>query len=182
MFRKESPERVTRDMKHWRVFFLIGIIFLLSACGTVGAVGTAAPAPTRSGGQSSTPTAMVLQVVRAPSTRLNPAYPGLQRTITDTATVNQLYQMALALPSAPPGIIHCPVDFDVTYQLTFNQGPQGQQQMTLDATGCRFLHLAADPYHTKASTEAFRAQLARMLGVSSLVPGTRQTVIPQTAM
>jgi hypothetical protein len=149
-------------MKQRYAFILASLLLLLlTSCGNI---------------LPSTPThtfqPTTLRVVRPKST-LGYSYPALDRTITNATTTLQLYQMALALPPFTSGIINCPADFGVEYQLTFSQPSQTPQHMTLDASGCQFLTIASPPQHARFSNDAFRNLLAHMIGLPSLVPKLR---------
>ncbi len=144
-------------MKYWQPFFLIGILFLLVACGSTSSSTTSASEK------------VALLVVRSPST-IGYNYPALTDAFANTTSIKQLYQMALALPDVPSGIMNCPADFGVEYQLTFLLIAPTPQQMTLDATGCQLLHISSDSRHPRVSSAAFRALLTSILHIPSLVP------------
>lgn len=110
----------------------------------------------------------VLHVVR---TDPLPGYhfASLNMVIHDAAQVQDLYNAAHALKTIPPGaVFHCPLDNGLEYHLDFLSAATSVQQMDLDATGCEFLHITAQD--ARFTTPSFRALLAKMLNLSSLLP------------
>jgi hypothetical protein len=68
----------------------------------------------------------------------------LDSTIRDSASVQRLYDAALALPDVPDGIYDCPADFGTSYRLEFLRGTSEERQMVLDPDGCRFLAIGPE--------------------------------------
>src|SRR5690348_1886257 len=111
-----------------RAFSLLFILFclLLAACGNQPAPTPALPNSNSSSGSTPAPATgpTVLHVTRsdpAPTGSLGP----LDKTVTDVATVQKLYQSALALPKyATEASISqsCLNDLGVIYHLDFLQG------------------------------------------------------------
>lgn len=116
-------------------------------------------------GASHQPTA--LHVTRTSNLAMVQSVP-FDRTIQDSATVQQLYDAALALPVAN-GVYNCPIDRGVAYHLQFLQGTAPLQQMDLDATGCRFLHITGQA-DARVTNDAFIALFTTTVGVKSLFP------------
>jgi hypothetical protein len=110
---------------------------------------------------------MTLHVTR---TSPRPGIPPLDKTVTDEAAVQRLYDAAMALPNAQAGTYNCPADNGPYYHLSFQRQQTEVQQMDLDASGCRFLRVgperSAQTVHQ--TDDAFRALLAQTLGIPSL--------------
>src|SRR5690242_6498046 len=72
---------------------------------------------------------------------LNDAMPlPFSRTSTDTAQVQHLYDLVRGLQPIPDGAVSsCPVDFGVSYQLTFRTASGVLLTASTDPAGCRFL-------------------------------------------
>ncbi len=134
------------------------LVLSLSACAGAGQTGA-------------TTLPNVLHVVR------NDTLPGhhfasLNRVIHDAAQVQNLYTSAYALKSIPPGaIFNCPSDNGLEYHLEFLRVTTSVQPMDIDATGCEFLHI--NDRDTRFTTSSFRALLAKVLDIPSLIPSDK---------
>jgi hypothetical protein len=64
--------------------------------------------------------------------------PYLEKTVTDLAQAQALYDAAQALPLPPKdaGAIHCPIDLGVAYDLAFTRGPTQAAWAIIKAGGC----------------------------------------------
>ena len=83
--------------------------------------------------------------------------------------MQNLYTAAYALKSVPPGAqFSCASDNGLEYHLDFLHATTSAQLMDLDATGCEFLHINARD--VRFTTSSFRALLAKVLNIPSLVP------------
>jgi hypothetical protein len=141
-----------------RVYLLAGlIVLLLTGCeGTWQAGETTGP--------------NVLHIVRTnplpiPGHHLAP----LNMVIHDATQIQSLYDAAHTLKKIPSGaIFHCPVDFGLAYHLDFLRANTLIQHMDLNAMGCQFLTIA--PHDTRYTTPSFRALLAKILNLPSLLP------------
>jgi len=113
----------------------------------------------------------MIRFTTLPGTKLPP----FQINITDRTRVQRLYQALQALPKFPANtVINCPVDDGVKYHLDFFQSNTALIQATLDASGCRALHLTTSD--VRRTNDAFFSLLAKEIGVSP----TSLLVTPQT--
>ncbi|HKW20626.1 MAG TPA: hypothetical protein VJO13_04560 [Ktedonobacterales bacterium] len=70
-------------------------------------------------------------------------------TSTDTAQVHHLYDLVRGLQPIPDGAISsCPVDFGVSYRLTFRTASGVLLTATIDPAGCQFLSVGNRGYYT----------------------------------
>lgn len=155
-----------------RAFLLLSLLFclLLAACGNRPAPTPALPNSNSSSG--STPASAtgptVLHVTRSdpsPNGSLGP----LDKTVTDAATVRNLYQSALALPKYATGASisqSCLNDLGVIYHLNFLQGSSQIQLMNLDPGNCKILYLSQTDL--RQVNDAFLTLLKQALQVNSL--------------
>lgn len=119
-------------------------------------------------------TATSLHVVRTSAFPSN-HIPPFERTATDAAKVQRLYNALLALPAFPSGIIHCPADFGVVYHLTFFNQSVIVVQATVKPDGCRGVTLSnGQPRWVR--DDQFWAVFADTLGVPESVV---YPVVPQ---
>jgi hypothetical protein len=86
-------------------------------------------------------TATSLHVIRTSAFPSN-HIPPFERTATDAAKVQRLYNALLALPTPPPGPLSCPVDFGVAYHVTFFNQSVIVLQATVKPDGCRSVSLS----------------------------------------
>lgn len=102
--------------------------------------------------------------------------PPFERTATDAAKVQRLYDALLALPTPPTGTIHCPADFGVAYHLTFFRMGATVLQATVEGSGCRFVALS-NGERRWAYSDTFWAVFADTLDVpeSELFPTPQPT-------
>jgi len=78
--------------------------------------------------------------------------------------VQRLYQAIQALPRFPTNqVFNCPVDNGIKYQLDFFQGNATFLHVTLDASGCRALHLTTKD--VRQTNDAFFSLLASEIGL-----------------
>ena len=140
-------------MKFVSFFSIIALFLFFSGCSSTQA----------SSGTSSE--IMILHVVR--SAHLDQTqYAPLDRTITDTQAVHQLYAKALALPKiSSGGVYNCPSDIGLIYHLDFQQNGSSHK-MDLDATGCQFLQLSSKDI--RQTNESFLSLAAQVIQIPSL--------------
>ena len=100
--------------------------------------------------------------------------PPFERTATDPAKVQRLYNALLALPTPPPGIF-CPIDFGVAYHLTFFNRGVTILQATVKPDGCRSVSLSNGKSRW-AYSDTFWTLFADTLGVPESVV---YPVVPQ---
>ncbi len=102
--------------------------------------------------------------------------PPFERTATDAAKVQRLYNALLALPTPPPsGTIYCPADFGVAYHLTFFRMGTTVLRATVEGSGCRYVALS-NGERRWAYSDTFWAVFADTLGVPESVV---YPVVPQ---
>ena len=90
-------------------------------------------------------------------------------TVQDSQAIQRLYDAALALPAVEPGATYfCPLSIGLVYHLDFLVHGFLVQQMNLEATGCRFLHIGQDD--TRIADQAFLDKVAQLVGLPTLVP------------
>lgn len=106
--------------------------------------------------------------------------PPFQRTATDAAKVQRLYNALLALPAFPPGTFSCPADFGVAYHLTFFNQSVIALQATVKPDGCEGVSFNGTTQWTKwvATSPQFWTLFADTLGVPESVV---YPVVPQPA-
>ena len=86
-------------------------------------------------------------------------------TVNDTTKAQRLYDAVRALP--PPigdGIISCPIDFGISYQLTFRSDSGVQLTAIFQGGGCRALYIGGNHGYTTDAT--FWRLLADTFGIS----------------
>ena len=91
--------------------------------------------------RAATATKLTLRVTRTSARTL--MFP-LDITIRDSASVQRLYDAALALPDILDRVYNCPADFGTSYRLEFLRGTLEAQQMEFDPDGCRFLTIGPE--------------------------------------
>ena len=142
----------------WRFFFLVLPLLLVSGCGFVQTASAAGEPPT---------TLQVQRINHLPGNRYPPFSP---RTITDQQAVQRLYAAAQALPPLNrSGIMHCPVDLALDYQLDFSRGQTRMQEIVLHPTGCSSVEFGKND--ARKLTPAFEQLFMQTVGISKLVPG-----------
>jgi hypothetical protein len=142
-------------MKSKGTFFVLLLIFLLAGCGSTNTNGGTPPSPT------------VLHVIRISSNPYGMHVAPFDRTVTDTAAVQQLYTTAQGLPAAK-GTYDCAKDLGLVYHLNFLQGTTPMQQMDLEASGCGFLHISKTD--ARLINSSFVSLFTRTIGIPSLIP------------
>jgi hypothetical protein len=103
-------------------------------------------------------------------TRTGFGLPALDVTVTNAAQVRRLFDAALALRNVPEGAMFaCPADWGTRYHLTFTAHDSAPVEMTLDASGCRFLFVEpSGPSYFQ--TDAFRALFSEVTGITPIEP------------
>src|SRR5437763_3182779 len=87
-----------------------------------------------------------------------------ETNVTDPTKTQQLYQAMQALPKIPAdAVIHCPPDNGIKYHLDFFQGSTPLPQATLDASGCRMLHLTTTD--VRQTNDTFWSLLTTITGI-----------------
>lgn len=150
-----------------RTALILLAVLLLAGCGTLSRTDETGSDSIPLGTTATPALPKELHVVRP---AIN-GYPSLDRTIHNTEAVQRLYRAAHALSVPPPGIVNCPKDIGMIYDLTFLQGATPLQQITLQAAGCQFLRLNQQASGVRSTTDAFRSLFLKTVGISSLVPG-----------
>lgn len=90
-------------------------------------------------------------------------------TVQNSQAIQRLYDAALALPAVEPGATYfCPLSIGLVYHLDFLVYSFLVQQMNLEATGCRFLHIGQDD--TRIADQVFLDAVAQLVGLPTLVP------------
>lgn len=158
------------------VFVLLFCLFLTgcststsvqtSSSNTTGTQPTADSTSTAPSQASGSPT--VLRVTRTDPSATNNIGP-LNKTVTDAATVQQLYTSALKAPVYPTGTSisqSCLNDTGVIYHLDFLQGTTEVQHMNLDPGNCKILYLSQT--NLRQASDTFLSLLKQALQVNSL--------------
>jgi hypothetical protein len=127
-------------------------VVLLAGCGQAAIV--ASPA-----------TVTTVHVVRTSAFPQN-HIPPLERTITDAAKVQRLYDAMLAMPAFPPGVIHCSVDSGLAYRLTFKRASGQTIPVVAAPDGCAYGAFGAADRRFAANTQ-FWELFAATLGIPS---------------
>ncbi len=152
-------------MQFQRAILILLAVLLLAGCSAVSRPGGT--------GSNSIPLSTATPVLPTALHVTRPAingYPSLNRRVQDTQAVQRLYRAAYALPVRPPGTGHCPLDNGIINYLIFLRGTTPLQQMTLQATGCRYLRLDQSD-GVRLTTQAFQSLFLKTVGIPSLVPG-----------
>jgi len=90
--------------------------------------------------------------------------PPFEAKLTDRTRVQRLYQAIQVLPRFPTNqVFNCPADNGVKYHLDFFHGNALLLQATLDASGCRALHLS--PSDVRQTNDTFFSLLAKEIGM-----------------
>jgi hypothetical protein len=157
--------------------FLLSSFFLAACGGSAASTGQSNADPTNSASSSSSsgndtsasansPT--VLIVTRTDPSSTNNLGP-LNKTVSNTSTVQNLYSMAKVLPAyATQESISqsCLNDLGVIYHLDFRQGSAEVQRMNLDPGACKILYLSRTDL--RQVNEAFLDLLKQAIQVTSL--------------
>lgn len=162
-------------MKRYLGIYVLLFCLFLTACGgpTSSSVTASTPtAPSTTDAPSVTPTASgdptVLHVTRTDPSATNNIGP-LDKTITDSATVQDLFSMAKKSPAYPTGTSiseSCLNDLGVIYHLDFLQGTTEVQRMNLDPGNCKVLYLSQTDL--RQASDTFLNRLKEALQVTSL--------------
>jgi hypothetical protein len=143
----------------WRArfqwFLFLGCLLTLIAVGCATDTGVKPPQPATSPDKLN-----VTRFTTIPGTQLPP----FEANITDRTRVQRLYQAIQALPRFPANqVFNCPADKGIKYHLDFFHGNAVILQATLDASGCRALHLSTSD--VRQTYDAFFSLLAKEIGV-----------------
>ena len=116
--------------------FLLGLLALLSACGTNSGAGNA---PTGK------PDSMSIQIDQ---------FIGGKKimTLTDASMVQQLYATIYALPQMPDNL-PCPADAGPSYTLTFNQGGRALVTVVAERAGCEPVSIKGESRDRRGSSD-----------------------------
>lgn len=157
-------------MKRSLIFVSLLFCLFLAACG--GSSGPTTAGSNANAASGTTPasanTSLVLHVTRtdpSPTSNLGP----LDKTVTNTQTVQNLYHAAFALPAYAVGSSisqSCLSDTGVIYHLDFLQGSNEVQKMNLDPGDCKILYLSQTDL--RQVNDAFLTQIKQAIGVNSL--------------
>lgn len=92
--------------------------------------------------------------------------PPLDRTVSDAAKVQHLYNVLHALPPFPRDqIMHCPADFGVLYHLTFYHDGAEVSWATVNPYGCQGVTLPNGDIRWSANVDYLWQVFADALGV-----------------
>lgn len=108
-----------------------------------------------------------LRIVRQSAVVLH--IPPLSKTISDTLSIQRLYNAALALPAMRGSFMLCPINRDINYLFIFLHAKQQLFTMTLHTSGCPTLKISSLS-HTRVSNQQFFTLLAQTLGITELDP------------
>ncbi len=157
-------------MKRCFVVLPLLLCFFLTACG-----GSSVPSSTTASTQPSTG-----QATDAGGATPTPASSGptvlhvnigpLDKTVTDAATVQNLYTTALKLPAYPTSASisqSCLNDTGVIYHLDFLQDAAEVQRMNLDPGSCKILYFSQTDL--RQASDTFLNLLKQTLQVHSLI-------------
>lgn len=121
-----------------------------------------------SGSTSSSQAPIVVTSVHVLRSGENPLHhiPPLDRTVSDAAKVQHLYNVLHALPLFPRDkIMHCPADFGVLYHLTFYRDGTEVSWATVNPYGCQGVTLPNGDIRWSANIEYLWQVFADALGV-----------------
>lgn len=125
------------------VLFLLGLLAILSACGTNPGAGNV---PSATGN----PDSMNIQIDQVVGGKK-------ALTLTDATMVQQLYATIYALPQMPDNL-PCPANAGPHYTLTFNQGSKVLATVDTERAGCEPVSIKGESQARRASPD-FWAQL-----------------------
>jgi len=110
-----------------------------------------------------------LRITRTPGLFI---LPPLDRTITDTATIDRLESVITKLPPIPRGAFACPIDFGTTYTLVFTNADGTTLTAVVSVLGCRQVKLSGGRVLWAVSSTSLYVDLAAALGLTQdeLVP------------
>lgn len=123
---------------------------------------------------STTDEPTMLQVQRVNTETENHYAPFSARAITNQQVVQRLWSVMQALPPFvipnPPGILFCPNETEVKYQLVFLHDHSILQEALYDPSGCPTLRIGKDD--VRIPEKAFQQIFAQVVGIAmnDLVP------------
>jgi hypothetical protein len=103
--------------------------------------------------------------------------PPFTATTTDSGRIAKLYHAFLTLPKFPTGVISCPADFGMQYQLAFTETNGAVLHATVKPDGCEGATMDGLRSRWAAPSDAFWQTFADTFGVpvsllrSPMVPG-----------
>lgn len=143
----------------WSGFALASLLMLaLAGCGRQVTVAGA-------GVRSTTGVITSVQIVRMFGLT-QPTIPPFEATSDDAAVAQSLAQTIKSLPPFPNGTYHCPIDFGVTYTLTFQSGSAPALSASVDAQGCQGLTITGESHARWTIGGPFWPQVAQTFHVS----------------
>jgi hypothetical protein len=141
-------------MTHWR--WIAPLIVVLVVAGIAVSLVALRPAPA--------PASTTASLARTHANLNDPNPQPFSRIAHDASNVQRLYDIVRGLPPVPKGAIYyCPIDFGVTYTLTFRVQSGVTLAAQLDAGGCRFLSIGKQRYQT---SDTFWTSLERTFDVT----------------
>jgi hypothetical protein len=85
-------------------------------------------------------------------------------TVKDAAAVRGVARALCVLPKMPPGALHCPADWGITYQLVFSAKGRTFSPVRLAATGCQAV-TGLGQARWVARSQGFWKTLGRAMGL-----------------
>jgi hypothetical protein len=82
-------------------------------------------------------------------------------TVTDAPAVRAVAAALCALPAAPHGVVHCPMDTGGGYRFLFSAGKKRYPLVAVEVTGCRTVTGVGTP---RTAGSAFFKSLSTILG------------------
>lgn len=102
--------------------------------------------------------------------RLDPLHQSdkpFEKSIEDSEEINKLYDKILSLPSFPNGIISCPADNGVQYELTFAHEGKTISTAIVNALGCQGVAMNNKTYWAmEPKGNGFRTLLEQVIGLT----------------
>lgn len=149
---------------------VLSVALLLTACGTPASKASGLPSTSKK------PAAYLCQVLprvdrlivtrRAPGNQFKFTFPTVM-TVNSASAARAVASSACALPDFPPGVLHCPAAFAVSYHLDFavkGEKGMGGEAIDLYPTGCPMVKgLGA----TRAPSSSFYRLLASATGLKN---------------
>lgn len=143
--------------KRWLILLLISLVLLIGSIMAVVSFARTNEVPN------------MLQVRRVNLIPPNHYAPFSQRSITDTQSVQRLYNAVQTLPRftphSPPIPMSCPNDLGLEYVVDFFQDSHLIQEITIDSGGCEFVKIGSKDIRRYSDTQFWQI-LAQALNLS----------------
>jgi hypothetical protein len=152
----------TRRRKGASLLLGVGALVVVSAVTAVGVLAFHRSERPTVGEPASASTSQ-LRIVRVPGMLV---LPPLDRTISDSKTIDRLATDIRALPLVPLDE-RCPASFGTIYSLTFAPAGMPRWTATIQAFGCEVVEIGDGPLHWAANSPRLWSELGVALGLSA---------------